>query len=137
MGPVEALVQPLGAAWAGALLVSGLAFRRRAWLAGFTALCLAGGLWLVGGTPFPALLLSRLERPYDRIHPVTLPVADAVLLMVLSASASYIVVPAVLRHAMPQANPAIYLGLSLGLTFPFNILLGIPLYAEWARRFLG
>jgi hypothetical protein len=66
-----------------------------------------------------------------------LPVADAVLLMVLSASASYIVVPAVLRHAMPQANPAIYLGLSLGLTFPFNILLGIPLYVEWAHWALG
>ena len=48
MGPVEALVQPLGAAWAGALLVGCLAFRRRAWLAGFTALGLAGGLWLVG-----------------------------------------------------------------------------------------
>ena len=63
------------------MLVSGLAFRRRAWLAGFTALCLAGGLWLVGGTPFPALLLSRLERPYDRIHPVTLPVADAVVVL--------------------------------------------------------
>lgn len=62
-----------------------------------------------------------------------LPVPDAVLLMVLSASASYIVVPAVLRHAMPQANPAIYLGLSLGLTFPFNILLGIPLYLAWAQ----
>ncbi|CAN1556101.1 COG3329 Predicted permease [Burkholderiaceae bacterium] len=65
------------------------------------------------------------------------PVPDAVLLMVLSASASYIVVPAVLRHAMPQANPAIYLGLSLGLTFPFNILLGIPLYVEWAHWALG
>ena len=81
MGPVEALVQPLGVAWAGALLVSGLAFRRRAWLAGFTSLCLAGGLWLVGGTPFSALLLARLERPYDRIHPVTLPVADAVVVL--------------------------------------------------------
>jgi hypothetical protein len=65
-----------------------------------------------------------------------LPVPDAVLLMVLSASASYIVVPAVLRHAMPQANPAIYLGLSLGLTFPFNILLGIPLYVAWAQSAL-
>jgi hypothetical protein len=38
---------------------------------------------------------------------------------------------------MPQANPAIYLGLSLGLTFPFNILLGIPLYVEWAHWALG
>ena len=81
MGPFEALVQPLGAAWAGALLVGGLAFRRRAWLAGFTSLCLAAGLWLVGGTPFPALLLSRLERPYDRIHPVNLPAADAVVVL--------------------------------------------------------
>ena len=67
---------------------------------------------------------------------LNLPVPDAVLLMVLSASASYIVVPAVLRHAMPQANPAIYLGLSLGLTFPFNILLGIPLYVAWAQSAL-
>jgi hypothetical protein len=67
---------------------------------------------------------------------LNLPMPDAVLLMVLSASASYIVVPAVLRHAMPQANPAIYLGLSLGLTFPFNILLGIPLYVAWAQSAL-
>ena len=67
---------------------------------------------------------------------LNLPVPDAVLLMVLSASASYIVVPAVLRHAMPQANPAIYLGLSLGLTFPLNILLGIPLYVAWAQSAL-
>ena len=59
--------------------------------------------------------------------------ADAVLLMVLSASASYIVVPAVLRYAIPEASPPLYFGLSLGITFPFNILLGIPLYT-WASR---
>jgi hypothetical protein len=58
---------------------------------------------------------------------------NAALLMVLSASASYIVVPAVLRHAMPEANPSLYLGLSLGMTFPLNILLGIPLYIAVAR----
>jgi hypothetical protein len=57
--------------------------------------------------------------------------ADAGLLMVLSASASYIVVPAVLRHAIPEANPALYCGLSLGITFPLNLLAGIPLYC-WA-----
>ena len=57
--------------------------------------------------------------------------------MVLSASASYIVVPAVLRYAIPEANPAIYFGLSLGVTFPLNILIGIPLYTEIARRVLG
>ncbi|MCX7815130.1 MAG: sodium-dependent bicarbonate transport family permease [Tepidimonas ignava] len=62
---------------------------------------------------------------------------DGALLMVLSASASYIVVPAVLRYAIPEANPALYFGLSLGVTFPFNILLGIPLYTEAARAVLG
>lgn len=62
---------------------------------------------------------------------------DAALLMVLSASASYIVVPAVLRYAVPEANPAIYFGLSLGITFPINILIGIPLYAGLAQRALG
>ena len=62
-------------------------------------------------------------------------VGNAALLMVLAASASYIAVPAVLRHAVPEAQPALYFGLSLGVTFPFNILLGIPLYiavAQWA-----
>ena len=54
------------------------------------------------------------------------------LLMVLAASASYIAVPAAIRHAIPEATPSLYLGLSLGLTFPFNILFGIPLYAAIA-----
>ena len=66
-----------------------------------------------------------------------LPVGDATLLMVLSASASYIVVPAVLRYAIPEANPAIYFGLSLGVTFPINILVGIPAYAYLAKRLLA
>lgn len=64
-------------------------------------------------------------------------VGDATLLMVLSASASYIVVPAVIRHAIPEANPALYLGLSLGVTFPFNILVGIPAYSALAKILLG
>lgn len=51
-------------------------------------------------------------------------------------SASYIVVPAVLRYAIPEANPALYFGLSLGLTFPINILVGIPLYAKIAASVL-
>ena len=63
--------------------------------------------------------------------------ADTILLMVLSASASYIVVPAVLRHAVPEANPALYFGLSLGITFPLNILVGIPLYTWAAERVMG
>jgi hypothetical protein len=66
-----------------------------------------------------------------------LPAGDAALLMVLAASASYIAVPAVLRHAIPEANPSLYFGLSLGVTFPLNILLGIPLYTFVAMQFLG
>ena len=66
-----------------------------------------------------------------------LPTADTAMLMVLAASASYIVVPAVLRYAIPEANPALYFGLSLGLTFPFNILVGIPLYTAIAQAVIG
>lgn len=57
---------------------------------------------------------------------------NTILLMVLAASASYIAVPAALRQAIPEANPALYFGISLGITFPFNILVGIPLYAALA-----
>ena len=91
----------------------------------------------------PALLAYALLAPL--VHATIalgfarllgLPVGDAVLLMVLSASASYIVVPAVLRDAIPEANPAIYFGLSLGVTFPFNLLVGIPLYTRMAQAVL-
>ena len=60
---------------------------------------------------------------------------DSILLMVLASSASYIAVPAALKLAIPEASPSLYLGLSLGLTFPLNIILGIPFYsylANWA-----
>lgn len=56
-----------------------------------------------------------------------------VLLMVLSASASYIAVPAAMRVALPEADPGIYLTLSLGVTFPFNLTLGIPIYVAAAN----
>ena len=62
---------------------------------------------------------------------------DGALLMVLAASASYIAVPAVLRHALPEANPSLYFGLSLGVTFPFNLLVGIPFYSGLAGRYLA
>ena len=68
---------------------------------------------------------------------LSLPAADAALLMVLSASASYIVVPAVLRYAVPEANPALYFGLSLGITFPLNLIVGIPTYTMLAVKVLG
>lgn len=55
---------------------------------------------------------------------------DTLMLAVLAASASYIVVPAVVRVAIPEANPALYFGMALALTFPFNIVIGIPLYYQ-------
>ena len=58
---------------------------------------------------------------------------NAILLMVLAASASYIAVPAVLRHALPEVSPALYMGMSLGITFPLNLIVGIPLYSQIAK----
>lgn len=81
MGPAEALLQPPGLIWAGLLLVSLLAFRKKAWLAGFTALALAGFVWLIGATPFSAMALARLERPYDRVQPASLPSGDVVVML--------------------------------------------------------
>ena len=56
---------------------------------------------------------------------------DAMLLTILCSSASYIVAPAILKDALPQANPAKYLTMSMGITFPLNIVVGIPIY-WWA-----
>lgn len=64
-----------------------------------------------------------------------LELGETILFMVLAASASYIAVPAVLRQAMPEVNPALYMGMSLGLTFPLNIIFGIPLYTYVAKLF--
>ena len=60
-------------------------------------------------------------------------VGDTALLATLSASASYIAAPAAMRIAVPEANPGLSLPLSIGVTFPFNLTLGIPLYLELAR----
>jgi hypothetical protein len=59
------------------------------------------------------------------------------ILGTLAASASYIAVPAAMRVALPQARPAIYLTLSLGVTFPFNLAIGISLYLLMARTLTG
>lgn len=62
---------------------------------------------------------------------------DALLFTVLCASASYIAVPAAIRLTLPQANPSLFLPMSLAMTFPFNVALGIPLYMaaiEWVWR---
>jgi hypothetical protein len=57
----------------------------------------------------------------------------AVAFVILCASASYIAVPAAMRLALPQADAGLYLAMSLAVTFPFNIIIGIPLYAAAVR----
>ncbi|MBX9944716.1 MAG: sodium-dependent bicarbonate transport family permease [Reyranella sp.] len=64
-------------------------------------------------------------------------VGSTALLATLCASASYIAVPAAMRLALPQARPGIYVTLSLGVTFPFNVAIGIPLYFAIAERLAG
>jgi hypothetical protein len=87
------------------------------WLLAYAVL----GPWTHGAL---ALLLSMA---------LNLSLGDTFLLMVLAASASYIAVPAALKLAIPEASPTLYLGLSLGLTFPMNIILGIPVYFHFAQ----
>jgi hypothetical protein len=59
---------------------------------------------------------------------VDMPRGDALLFIVLCASASYIAVPAAVRLAIPEANPSLYVPMALAITFPFNIIVGLPLY---------
>ncbi len=69
-----------------------------------------------------------------------LSVGGTAMLATLAASASYIAVPAAMRISVPEANPTLSLGASLGVTFPFNVLVGIPIYyalAVWAHTFVG
>jgi len=66
-----------------------------------------------------------------------LSVGGAVLLATLYASASYIAAPAAMRIAVPEANPALSIGAALGITFPFNLLVGIPLYHWLAVKLQG
>ena len=59
------------------------------------------------------------------------------LMMTLAASASYIAVPAAMRVALPEANPSVSLTLALGITFPFNLIIGIPSYVAVALALTG
>jgi hypothetical protein len=63
-----------------------------------------------------------------------LSVGGTALLATMAASASYIAAPTAMRIAVPEANPALSIGASLGITFPFNITVGIPLYLQMAER---
>jgi hypothetical protein len=64
-------------------------------------------------------------------------VGGATMLGAMAASASYIAAPPAVRITLPEANPTFYLTASLAITFPFNVLIGIPLYYEIARFLQG
>lgn len=81
---------------------------------------------LIGGGM--GLLIAKL---------IGLDVGTGTLFSVLCASASYIAVPAAMRLALPEAKPSIYIPMSLAITFPFNVALGIPLYFAVATKLLG
>jgi hypothetical protein len=89
------------------------AFRKYGWFVMLLALLLPafnGSLAVLISTPFHLKAGNRL------------------LLAILAASASYIAVPAAMRLAAPKADPGLYIPMALGVTFPFNITIGIPLY---------
>lgn len=65
-----------------------------------------------------------------------LDVGTGTLIAILSASASYIAVPAAMKIALPEAKEGVYLPLSLGIAFPFNVLIGIPIYYVLASKLL-
>jgi len=84
------------------------------------------GFFLIGFAMFMPIVNASVATGFAYLFGIEK--GDAFLLALLSASASYIAVPAAMRLSVPQANPGIYLPLSLAVTFPFNISLGIPLY---------
>lgn len=89
----------------------------------------------LGGQSFTVLLLAAIGIPLISAAlglaaaiGLGLSEGNALLFVVLVASGSYIAVPAAMRLALPEANPGIYLTMSLAITFPFNLLIGIPTY---------
>ena len=64
-------------------------------------------------------------------------IGNALLFAVLCASASYIAVPAAMRLTVPESNPSLYVSMALAITFPFNIIVGIPVYLQIIKQLWG
>jgi uncharacterized protein len=107
-------------------LVAGRGLRDRRGVLGPGAVAFGILMPLVGSTAGLGLALL-----------IGLSTGGVALMMVLAASASYIAVPAAMRVALPEADPAVYLTLSLGVTFPFNLTLGLPIYVTIAQSLTG
>jgi hypothetical protein len=107
-------------------LVAGRGLRSARAVLGFGALAFGVTMPLIGATCGLGMGLLLGLSP-----------GGVALMMVLAASASYIAVPAAMRVALPEANPSLSLALSLGVTFPFNLTFGIPLYVGLATLLTG
>ncbi|WP_334158845.1 sodium-dependent bicarbonate transport family permease [Oryzomicrobium sp.] len=91
----------------------------------------SGAFLLAFGMLFP-LLAAGVGLALGALAGLSL--GGCVMLMTLAASASYIAAPAAMRIAVPEANPALSIGLALGITFPFNVVVGVPLYLAAATQ---
>jgi hypothetical protein len=90
------------------------------------------GLFLVAFGVITPVVFAVIGALVGRM--IGLSLGGTTLLAVLAASASYIAAPAAIRIAVPEANPSLSIGAALGITFPFNLTIGIPLYFELAKR---
>jgi hypothetical protein len=93
------------------------------------------GLRLLGFALLMPLLGALIGAVLARLMGLSL--GGTAVLATLAASASYIAVPAAMRLALPAANPSLSLTASLGISFPFNILIGIPLYLALAEQLIA
>jgi hypothetical protein len=101
---------------------------------------LSGGWRALGGFSLGFALIVPLINAFlggILARMLGLEIGNAFLLVTLCASASYIAVPAAMRGAVPQANPGRYVTMALAITFPFNVLVGLPLYLGAIRAFWG
>ncbi len=111
------------------LLEMGLVAARR-----FQDLRKVGAFLVVFGVTMP-ILHGAIGVLLGQIAGLSL--GGATLMGVLAASASYIAAPAAMRLSLPDANPTLYLTSSLAITFPFNIMIGLPIYFEFAKWLFG
>lgn len=89
------------------------------------------GVFLVGFGLIAPVVNASIALATGKL--LGLATGDIFMFMVLVGSASYIAVPAVVRHAIPEANPSLYFSMALAVTFPFNIVFGIPLYFKMVQ----
>ena len=92
------------------------------------------GMFLIGFAVFMPIANALIGVILAKI--IGIGEGNALLFAVLCASASYIAVPAAMRMTVPEANPSLYVSMALAITFPFNIIVGIPIYLQ-AIKLLG